>query len=176
VNCFSKSYQRFPCAATAAMKGISILGWKETESSYSIDLVTLAWDQRLLQWEVNRKKEHTMKDEEECEETKFFQVERSLLSSLRSQSAYQNQFEYYYRSASLFQSDESLSLTNSKNTVNQQNIISIQFKNGIVVYISEIASLFTLKTTKPDKEESSQQRNWLCSVVGEGFQILQINK
>jgi hypothetical protein len=157
------------------MKGISILGWKETESNYSIDVVTLAWDQRLLQWEVNLKKEQMMKDEEEREEATSFRVERSLLSTLRSQSAYQNQFEYYYRSASLFQSDESLSLTNSKNTVNQQNI-SIQFKNGIVVYISEIASLFTLETTKPDKEESSQERNWICAVVGEGFQILQIKK
>jgi hypothetical protein len=158
------------------MKGISILGWKETESSYSIDLVTLAWDQRLLQWEVNLKMEQKMKDkDEEREEAKSFRVGRSLLSSLQSQSAYQNQFEYYYRSASLFQSDESLSLTNSKNTVNQQNI-SIQFKNGIVVYISEIASLFTLETTKPDKEESSQERNWICAVVGEGFQILQIKK
>jgi hypothetical protein len=149
------------------MKGISILGWKETETNYSIDLVTLAWDQRLLQWEVNIKKERKMNEEE----TTFFRVERSLLSTLQSQSAYQNQFEYYYRAASLFQGDESSSLSNSKNVANQQNI-SIQFKNGIVVYISEIASLFTLETTKPDEVE----RNWTCSVVGEGFQILQINK
>jgi hypothetical protein len=157
---------KYPYAATAALKGVSFLDSFFHEDSYDVGMMSLAWDQRLLRWDLKIKKPSHSSDPER----KQFQITRSLFSSLSQIAPYQNQYEYYFNSPSFIQvpKEEMEAVLEKSSKLSEENI-QFSFNCGIVVYISEIASLFTIKT----QSKEGQGSNWLCTAVGEGFEVIQ---
>jgi hypothetical protein len=164
-------------ASTAAVKGISILDAQamsyvnDSVSQCTVTVLTVGWDQRLLLWEVTidepcqRHFLHPLKDVR-------FHLNTSLLTSVQKITPYQNQFEYYYNSC------PSSTLGDNAEDVNgsfeNDSAISVQLTKGIVVYIAEVASCYVLSCNY--EFEKNEKTEWLCSVIGEGFQVIRIKK
>ncbi len=157
----SPQWFRYPCAATAAIKGVSILDLKASLdlNGFELEFLTVAWDQRLMKWRA------VIPVSEDNRERAFtFSTQQSLLMKLMQIKPYQNQFEYYYQYSDRFSHLVNAFPPFDQNAKSEK--IQIELEQGIVVYISEVASFSLLKV--------ADRKEWLCAVIGEGFQFVRI--
>lgn len=166
----SPRWHRHPCAATAAIKGVFILETVQLPdgSGFQLNLLSVAWDQRLLEWKVHFP---SIPDElqSEIERACTFTTQQSLKQALSQIKPYQNKYEYFYQYPSQMQ-QLAHAFPPFEESALQSRGIKFDVEQGIVVYISEVASFSLLQTSwKLDS------RDWLCAVIGEGFQIIRIN-
>ncbi len=159
----SPQWFRYPCAATAAIKGVFILDSRASLdlNEFELEFLTVAWDQRLMKWRAVI----PVSGEDNGERAFTFSTQQSLLMKLIQIKPYQNQFEYYYQYP-----DRCSHLVNAFPPFDQSakstEKIQIELEQGIVVYISEVASFSLLQV--------ADRKEWLCAVIGEGFQFVRI--